>query len=298
MRWLLLLALGAADASKDGPFKVIAKNKQAYRNYEILETFEAGIELLGTEVKSARGGRCSIDEGYAAAKRGECVLHGVHIAPYATSNAYDQHEAKRPRRLLLHKREIKRLEDMTTRAGYTAVPLTLYFNHKNLLKISVALARGKNERDKRDDIQQREAKRDLQRAVKACLVYWRCCSSCSWRPVRVNCCTMRLSLTARPADGDGVDLFMPVGIATKDHARVRITSCASAHMLQLLDRHGTAWRSLRCREYNRVQYDRLQYNSDQCLKSFRNYTSNLLQGMVLRLLLQQQHALWLRELPY
>jgi SsrA-binding protein len=178
-RCLLLLVIqqcAAFAAPSTGPFKVVVKNKQAYRNYEIVETFEAGIELLGihhfsiirahqiafcecvsnirnrkvyefltiiagTEVKSARGGKVSIEEGYVAAKNGQCVLHGVHISPHETTNSYYQHESKRPRRLLLSKKEIKRLQDMTGQSGFTVVPLTLYFNHKNMLKISIGLAK-------------------------------------------------------------------------------------------------------------------------------------------------------------
>ena len=90
----------------------------------------------------------------------------MSISPHGSTNSYFQHEAKRPRKLLLNKREIKRLQDMTSRAGYTAVPLSLYFNDRNLLKITIGLAKGKNERDKRTDIRDRESKRDLQRVMK------------------------------------------------------------------------------------------------------------------------------------
>lgn len=154
------------DKKRSGPYKVIANNRKAFRNYEILEKMEAGIELVGSEVKSCRDSRISLDEGFAQAKNGECYLYGVHIAQCSNTNRFDQHEPKRPRRLLLHKREISKIQDKIGQKGLTVVPLKLYFNDKNRLKVEIALAQGKNVRDKRDDIKARDVKRDLNRIVK------------------------------------------------------------------------------------------------------------------------------------
>lgn len=157
-----------AGGKDEGSFKIVARNKQASRNFELLDKYEAGIELLGTEVKSVRVGGSGIDESYVGAKNGECYIYGMNIAPHKSSNQFYQHETKRPRRLLLHKKEIKKLESMTSRQqGMTIVPLTLYFNHKNILKVSIALAKGKNVRDKRDDIKDRDNKRSIQRIMKS-----------------------------------------------------------------------------------------------------------------------------------
>ncbi|CAM9253344.1 unnamed protein product [Phaeothamnion confervicola] len=144
----------------------LIKRRQASRNYEILERLEAGIELFGTEVKSCRDSRISLDEGFAQAKNGQLYLHGVHIAPHGSTNAFFQHEAKRTRRLLLHKKEIRQLEQATATKGLTMVPLKVYFNDSNRLKVEIALGRGKDTRDKRDDIRERDSKRELQRVVK------------------------------------------------------------------------------------------------------------------------------------
>eukprot|EP00903_Cladosiphon_okamuranus_P013958 g12980.t1 len=166
---MMMAESGAPPAKKGkgkGPYKVISNNKKARRNYEVLETFEAGIELVGSEVKSCRMSKINMDEGFAQAKNGQCFLHGVHIAECSVSNRFYQHEPRRPRRLLLHKREIMKLQEKVAQKGMTVVPLKIFFNDRNRLKVEIALAQGKNVRDKREDIKAREAKRDIQRIAK------------------------------------------------------------------------------------------------------------------------------------
>lgn len=166
---MMMAESGAPPAKKGkgkGPYKVIANNKKARRNYEILEKFEAGIELVGSEVKSCRMSKINMDEGFAQAKNGQCFLHGIHIAECGVSNRFYQHEPRRPRRLLLHKREIRKLQEKVGQKGMTVVPLKIFFNDRNRLKVEIALAQGKNVRDKREDIKSREAKRDIQRIAK------------------------------------------------------------------------------------------------------------------------------------
>lgn len=156
---------GGAGAKK--PNKVVARNRQATRIFEIIDRMEAGVQLQGTEVKSIRLGKCSIDESFAQAKQGQLTLHGMYIAPHTSSHAFYQHETKRPRRLLMHKQEIRRLEAKCAQQGMTIIPLSAYFNHNNLLKLTLGLAKGKNTRDKRDDIRKKDEKREIGRAIKS-----------------------------------------------------------------------------------------------------------------------------------
>ena len=134
---------------------------------EILEDFEAGISLLGTEVKSCRAGRCTLRDGYCTFKDGECWLRNVNIARHGTAGTYFQHEELRPRRLLLHKREIRKLEDAVNQKGLTVVPLSAYFNTQSYLKVSLGLARGKKLQDKREDLKRKDIARDVQRQIKS-----------------------------------------------------------------------------------------------------------------------------------
>lgn len=147
----------------------IAINRLAYRNYELLETIEAGISLLGTEVKAIRmKGSMNLRDGYIkCSKLGQTTLHNVHIAKCQTAGTYFQHEEKRVRTLLLHKHEARKLAQRTDGIpGMTIVPVKAYFNKDNKVKIQVALCRGKNTRDKRATIQAREAKREESRIIK------------------------------------------------------------------------------------------------------------------------------------
>jgi SsrA-binding protein len=152
-----------------GSSKVIAVNRLAYRNYEILETYEAGIALAGTEVKAIRDGKLNLRDGYVRPSRNgrSCVLHNVHIGKHSTAGSYFQHEERRPRNLLVHRREARKLLQQTEARGMTVVPIRAYFNSSNKLKIEIALCRGKNVRDKRATIKEREAKREESRIIKS-----------------------------------------------------------------------------------------------------------------------------------
>ncbi len=147
-----------------GGEKLIATNRRARHEYHVDESFEAGLVLTGTEVKSLRTGRVSLGEAYARVDRGEIWLHNMHIPPYDAGNIFN-HDPLRPRKLLLHQDEIRRLGERAAQRGYTLVPLRLYFS-RGRAKVEVALARGKKLYDKREAIGQREADRQAQRAVK------------------------------------------------------------------------------------------------------------------------------------
>ncbi|MDD4097132.1 MAG: SsrA-binding protein SmpB [Lentisphaeria bacterium] len=146
--------------------KTIAQNKKARHDYAVLETFEAGIALTGTEVKSCRAGGVSLVDAYASIHDGNLQLSGVHIAPYEQGNR-NNHEARRSRRLLMHKREIQRLKKSIEAKGLTLVPLSFYFNNQGKVKVELGLCRGKNVHDKRDDLKKREDDRDMRRALAA-----------------------------------------------------------------------------------------------------------------------------------
>jgi SsrA-binding protein len=153
---------------KGGPRKLasgdVATNRQARFRYDLLERWEAGIVLQGSEVKSLRDGKANIKDSYAVVRDGEVWLHGSHIAPYAP--AADQgHDPERPRKLLLRKSEIERLIGKTHERGLTLVPTRIYFSGSNA-KVEIALARGKELRDKRETIRDREQRREVERALK------------------------------------------------------------------------------------------------------------------------------------
>ena len=147
----------------------ITVNKLAYRNYEVLETLEVGISLLGTEVKSIRDGKMNIRDGFVKANKNgrSCTLMNVHIGKHKTAGEFFNHEERRPRNLLLHKQEARRLLQKTDRIpGMTIVPLKAYWNDGNKVKFEIGLVRGKNLRDKRQDIMAREGKREESRMIK------------------------------------------------------------------------------------------------------------------------------------
>jgi len=150
--------------AKSEGIKVISENRKARHDYHIEETFEAGIVLTGTEVKSLRLGRANLKDSYAGVETGEVFLYNCHISTYDQGNRFN-HEPKRKRKLLLHKREINRLIGQTKQKGYTLVPLRLYFS-RGLVKIELALAKGKRSFDKREDIAKRDAQRQISRALK------------------------------------------------------------------------------------------------------------------------------------
>ncbi|NQV15135.1 SsrA-binding protein SmpB [bacterium] len=141
------------------------RNKRAFYEYEILEKFEAGISLQGTEVKSIRAGKVQMGDAYAKGRNGSMSLMNLHISPWETANDYDQHNPTRPRLLLLHKREIRNLTHLIEAKGYTLLPLSLYFKN-GILKVELGLARGKNIYDKRRTAQKRDAQREMDRARK------------------------------------------------------------------------------------------------------------------------------------
>ncbi len=146
-------------------FKLISDNRQARFLYEIMETFEAGIELTGTEVKSIRAGRVNLRDGFASIWKGEAWLMNVHISPLSNVGQAFNHEPRRKRRLLLHKKEISRLIGKTEQKGLTLVPTKLYVK-RGWMKVEIALARGKKLHDKREAVKERQDKRDMQRAMK------------------------------------------------------------------------------------------------------------------------------------
>src|ERR1700727_293681 len=144
----------------------VATNRQASYRYNLLERFEAGIVLTGTEVKSLREGKAQIKDAYATVRDGEVWLMGVYIPPYGAA-ARDNHDPERPRKLLLHKSEIERLVGRTHERGLTLVPTRMYFaGPRSRAKVEIALARGKDEHDKRDSIRDREMARDVQRELR------------------------------------------------------------------------------------------------------------------------------------
>lgn len=145
--------------------KLCAQNKKARHDYFIEETYEAGIELFGTEVKSIRSGKVSIKEAYAELKNGEVFILGMNVTPYDFGNRYNQ-DPLRPRKLLLHRKEIGKLLSLTTRDGYTLVPLRVYINARGLIKVEVAVAKGKKLYDKRDTIAKKDAERKIAKAIK------------------------------------------------------------------------------------------------------------------------------------
>ena len=145
--------------------KLVANNKKAYHDYFIEETYEAGIVLTGTEIKSVRQGKVSIKESYAKIENSEMILYGMNISPYEQGNRYNA-EPLRPRKLLLHKQEIRKLIGYTTIKGLTLVPLKMYINEEGRAKVEIAVARGKKNYDKREDIAKRDAKRDMDRKMK------------------------------------------------------------------------------------------------------------------------------------
>ena len=143
---------------------MLAKNRKARHLYDIVENFESGIALQGTEVKSVRDARVNLKDSYAKVENGELFLYNMHISPYTHGNRFN-HEPMRPRKLLMHRREINRLGGYVQEKGMTLVPLSLYLR-RGKVKVELALARGKKDYDKRQDIAERDAKREMERAFK------------------------------------------------------------------------------------------------------------------------------------
>jgi len=153
--------MATEEKRKTGP---IAVNRKARRNYFVLEKKEAGIALLGSEVKSIRTAQVDLSNGFVTVEKGELILRNVHIKPYEYAHQFS-HEARRPRHLLLHQKEIIRFAGKIAQQGLTLIPLTLYLNRRGKIKIELALCRGKQVRDKRESLKRREAKREADRAI-------------------------------------------------------------------------------------------------------------------------------------
>jgi SsrA-binding protein len=151
--------------AKERAEKAVVTNRKAFHDYHIEEKLEAGLVLRGTEVKSLREGRANLQDSYATVSDGEVVLHHCHISPYTHGNLMN-HDPLRPRKLLLHRKEISRLLGQTQQKGMTLIPLRIYFTARGHAKMELALARGKKQYDRRETIKEREAGREIERAMK------------------------------------------------------------------------------------------------------------------------------------
>ncbi len=145
--------------------KIISNNKKAYHDYFILDTYEAGIELKGTEIKSIRLGNVNLKDSYVRIKNGEVQIVNMHISPYSMGNIFN-HEPTRTRKLLLHKKEILKIENKLKEGGLTIVPTKLYFGKSSKAKLEIGIAKGKKLYDKRQDLKARDAKREIEKAMK------------------------------------------------------------------------------------------------------------------------------------
>lgn len=157
--------MSAKSAKKKGKDGVVAVNKKAYYNFELIEKFEAGLSLKGSEVKSLRAGAADLNGSYARIADEQCWLLGAGIAQYEQAGIYN-HEPLRKRKLLLHKAQIRKIKGKLDQRGFTLVPLRIYFNSRGLAKVELALARGKRQYDKRKSITDRQQKRDIDRDMK------------------------------------------------------------------------------------------------------------------------------------
>jgi len=153
-------------ADSSNGYKILSDNRQARHQYEILETFEAGIELKGTEVKSIRAGKANLRDGFAQLREGELWLQNVHISPHSTTIQQYNHDPRRTRKLLLHKGEIRKLIGKVEQKGLTLVPLKIYVT-RGWIKVTIALAKGKKLHDKRDSLKRKQEKREVERALKS-----------------------------------------------------------------------------------------------------------------------------------
>jgi len=153
-------------ADSSNGYKIFSDNRQARHQYEILETFEAGIELKGTEVKSIRAGKANLRDGFAQLREGELWLQNVHISPHSTTIQQYNHDPRRTRKLLLHKGEIRKLIGKVEQKGLTLVPLKIYVT-RGWIKVTIALAKGKKLHDKRDSLKRKQEKREVERALKS-----------------------------------------------------------------------------------------------------------------------------------
>ncbi|MGD9969886.1 MAG: SsrA-binding protein SmpB [Sulfuricurvum sp.] len=144
----------------------IANNKKAFFDYHIEEKFEAGLELMGSEVKALRAGRVNLKDGFIKIIKGEAFVFNVHISRLETTHRHYGHEERRSRKLLLHRKQIDKMFKAVEKEGFTLVPLSIYFNDRNIAKMQVAIAKGKKLYDKRDDLKEKTIKRDIERSLK------------------------------------------------------------------------------------------------------------------------------------
>lgn len=149
-----------------GKYRLIAKNRRAFHEYEIIETYEAGIVLSGTEVKSLRENNCQLTDCFALVRNNEVWLNNLHISPYS-HGTYNNPDPDRKRKLLLHRKQIREIAQKTQQAGMALVPLKMYFNDDSRVKLELAVARGKKLYDKRADMAKRDSQREIDRAMKA-----------------------------------------------------------------------------------------------------------------------------------
>ncbi|RHM59162.1 MULTISPECIES: SsrA-binding protein SmpB [Coprobacillaceae] len=145
--------------------KIVSNNKKAYHDYFILDTYEAGIELKGTEIKSVRQNQVNLKDSFVRVKNNEVFVENMHISPYDHGNIFN-HDPKRTRKLLLHKKEILKITNKLKEGGLTVVPTKLYFNKSSKVKLEIAIAKGKKLYDKRNDLKEKDAKRDIERSLK------------------------------------------------------------------------------------------------------------------------------------
>ena len=150
--------------------KIIANNKKAFYDYFIEDKYEAGIELVGTEVKSLRMGKCSIKEAFVRIQKGEVFIYGMHISPYEKGNIFNR-DPLRARKLLLHRYEIRKIEGQIAQKGYTLVPLNVYLKG-SLMKVEIGLAKGKKQYDKRQDIAKKDQRREAEKQFKVRNLYY------------------------------------------------------------------------------------------------------------------------------
>ena len=153
-------------AAKQNGNRIVAQNRKAYHDYFVEDKYEAGISLAGTEVKSIRQGTLNVKDSFCIVKDGEIFVHGMHVSPYEKGNIFNK-DPLRPRRLLMHKREINKLYSLIKQDGYAIIPLSVYFNEKSKVKLEIGVCKGKKLYDKRDAAAAKDAKREIDRTMKS-----------------------------------------------------------------------------------------------------------------------------------
>ncbi|MBR6521766.1 MAG: SsrA-binding protein SmpB [Oscillospiraceae bacterium] len=153
-------------AAKQTGNRIVAQNRKAYHDYFVEDKYEAGISLAGTEVKSIRQGTLNLKDSFCIVKDGEIFVHGMHVSPYEKGNIFNK-DPLRPRRLLMHKREINKLYSLIKQDGYAIIPLSVYFNEKSKVKLEIGVCKGKKLYDKRDAAAAKDAKREIDRTLKS-----------------------------------------------------------------------------------------------------------------------------------